>query len=77
MFVDGLTDAKQCEYSTLLRQKVESFVNVRGVRRDESSSLIRLADALAGFVRDAQGEHSEGVVMLYERAQRVGAIVAV
>jgi hypothetical protein len=77
VFVDGLNDKKQREYSALLRQQVESFVNVRGIKRDESSPLIRLADALAGFVRDAQGEHSEGVVVLFERAQRTGAIVAV
>jgi hypothetical protein len=38
-------------------------------RRDESDEFIRLADAMAGFVRDAlEGDQQMGV--LFERAKR-------
>jgi hypothetical protein len=42
-------------------------------RRDESDEFIRLADAMAGFVRDAlEGNQQMGV--LFERARRQGLI---
>lgn len=77
IFVDGLTDAMQKEYAKQLRKLVTSFVSVRGVPRDESEPLIRLADAVAGFVNHAQNEHSEAVVTLYERARSAGVLVGV
>ena len=77
VFVDGLNDKKRREYSTQVRGRVSSFVEIRGVHRDESNALIRLADAVAGFVRDAQDKDSSDVVALFERAKRTGVIVQV
>ncbi len=77
MFVDGLNDKKKREYSTQIRQRIASFVDVRGIARDESNPLIRLADALAGFVSDARDEDSMDVVVMFERAQRNGVLTRV
>ena len=57
IYVDGLSKTKRHEYAVNLRHLGLSVRQVRGIARDESNSLIRLADALAGFVRDAlEGE---------------------
>ena len=77
VLVDALPKKKESEYATQLRRRVTSSVNVRGVKRDESSPLIRLADALAGFVNDVQEEQSEEVVTLFARAQRAGMIAQI
>lgn len=73
VYVDGITQAKQAEYATELRK---AGVRVRRVHRarDESYALIRLADAVAGFVREVvEGEDKETVALL-ERAKRRGMI---
>jgi hypothetical protein len=77
VFVDGLNEKKKREYSAGIRARVSSFVDVRGVPRDESNALIRLADAVAGFVQDVADEESRDVMALFQRAQRLGAIVKV
>ncbi|MGH9855009.1 MAG: DUF3800 domain-containing protein [Blastocatellia bacterium] len=53
VFVDGLPKSKIKWFGTELRQRRIAVKKVRGVRREESSSLMRLADALCGFVRAA------------------------
>jgi hypothetical protein len=76
VYVDGITQNKQSEYATELRK-----AGIHGVRRvhrgqDESYPLLRLADALAGFIREAiEGEDLE-TVRLLEQAQRRGMITA-
>ncbi len=77
VFVDGLSHAQRREYSIQLRQRVASFLDVRGVARDESSPLIRLADALAGFVNDARDFENKDVVMLFGRVMARGVLVRV
>ncbi|HEY4361439.1 MAG TPA: DUF3800 domain-containing protein [Bryobacteraceae bacterium] len=49
--VDGLHESEVWHFSRVLRSLRVPVRKVRGVK-DESNSLIRLADALAGFVRD-------------------------
>ena len=68
IYVDGLAKAHRAEYRRALRQLGVSMGEVRGVRKDESSALIRLADALAGFVRDGQGAEDEEARMLLKRS---------
>jgi len=46
-------------------------------RRDENDPLTRLADALAGFLRDALGEESSEIVELFQAAKRRGILVEV
>lgn len=52
VLVDALSREGRREIGVLLRRRT-ARADVRGVSKDENSSLIRLADAIAGFVRDA------------------------
>ena len=57
VLVDGLARSERWRYARGLRNLSVSVDKVRGVR-DESDILIRLADALAGFVRNGiEGKH--------------------
>ena len=73
IYVDGLTKSKRHVYGSELRKLGIPTRKVQGVTRDESSALIRLADATAGFVRDALDEtaHHE-IKAMFEDAKRKG-----
>ncbi|MEK7111300.1 MAG: DUF3800 domain-containing protein [Patescibacteria group bacterium] len=77
VYVDGLSKTKRQEYGARLRHMGLSVRRVRGVVRDESNALIRLADAIAGFVRDAIDGKSEGIKKLFQEARRGGMLVEV
>lgn len=51
IIVDGLRASEVAHFAAALRQLRISVRKVRGMK-DESNSLIRLADAICGFVRD-------------------------
>jgi hypothetical protein len=53
VFVDGLQDSLIHRFGTELRHLRVRTKKVRGVRKDETDALIRLADALCGLVRAA------------------------
>ena len=75
VIVDGLSGRDVDRFKTRLRG---SGVNVRKVRgaRDESEPIVRLADAVAGFVRDfLQGQPY--APKLYEKAIREGIFVEI
>jgi len=60
IYVDGLTKSKRCEYSQRLHKYGIYTHKVQGVMRDENNSLVRLADSVAGFVRDVlDGDRGE------------------
>jgi hypothetical protein len=60
ILIDALSVKGRREIGAALRRH-KARVDVRGVRKDESDAFIRLADALAGFVRDAtEGYGEEG-----------------
>jgi len=63
--IDGLNDKERDRVRRGLRQLGIKYKKVRGAR-DESSSLVRLADAFAGFLRDAE----EGKVYAKELFER-------
>jgi hypothetical protein len=68
VFVDGLVYAERRRFAAGLRKLNVMVHKVQG-RRDESDEFIRLADAMAGFVRDAlEGDQQMG--RLFERAKR-------
>lgn len=50
--VDGLTKTKRGDYKTRLRKSNCPVRKVSGIRKDENEPLIRLADAVAGALRD-------------------------
>jgi hypothetical protein len=72
VFVDGLTRAAQQQVGLALRRMGCPVDKVRG-REDERDALIRLADALCGFVR-AQLDGEAAFAALWDEAARLGAI---
>ncbi len=76
IYVDGLTLKKQSEYSQQLRAR-----GLRGVRvhraTDQGHTLIRLADALAGLIRDAIDSDESEAAKVLRRGKRNGVIVEV
>ena len=62
VFVDGLPKSQTRWFGKALRELGIRTDKVRGVRREEADALMRLADALCGFVRaglTGQGEMAE------------------
>jgi len=72
VFVDGLNRSERQRFAAGLRRLNIKIRKVRGVR-DESEVFIRLADAMAGFVRDCL-EGSPIMKDLYRRAEKEGLI---
>lgn len=77
VYFDALAASKRYEYTRELRQLGVSVEKVRGVAKDESSPLTRLADAVAGFVRDVLEGQSGEPKTLFESAKQRGALVEV
>jgi hypothetical protein len=73
VFVDGLPGSKIQWFGNELRRLYVRTEKVRGVKDEESDSLMRLADALAGFVRAGLTDDHE-VNQLFEQARKQGAI---
>lgn len=77
VYIDGLRKTKRHEYGTRLRHLGLPVRRVRGVARDETNALTRLADAIAGFVRDALDGKSGEIKTLFQKAKRKGMIIEV
>jgi len=77
VYVDGLSKTKRHEYGVSLRRLGLPVRHLGGIARDESNALTRLADALAGFVRDALSGDSEEIKALFEKAKREEMLVEV
>jgi hypothetical protein len=73
VFVDGLPKSKTKWFGTELRHLHIRTKKVRGVRKEEADALIRLADALCGFVRAALSKGDDFMVLL-EKAKHEGYI---
>lgn len=54
VYVDGFTKSEIDKFKKILKPSMKARTFVKPIRRDESSSLIRLADALCGLLRDAE-----------------------
>ncbi|HRJ44265.1 MAG: hypothetical protein KJZ86_03045 [Caldilineaceae bacterium] len=75
VLIDGLSRSVEREVGRQLRRSGLSVQKVRGID-DESEPLIRLADALCGFVRN--GKEGNGVMaVLLERALSSGWLLEV
>lgn len=66
VFIDGLKRSERQRFATGLRKLKVKVNKVRGIR-DESDEFIRLADAVAGFVRDSL-ENNSIMAPLYKKA---------
>jgi hypothetical protein len=64
VFVDGLPHSRTKWFGAELRRLYVRTEKVRGVRDEESEPLMRLADALAGFVRAALTDDGEFLALL-------------
>lgn len=71
VLIDGLPRSQQRWVGSELRHLRIQVRKVRGARKDENDALIRLADAICGFVR-AGIEGNEEMRELYERAKQNG-----
>lgn len=74
VFVDGLPKTLTRWFGAELRHLHISTKKVRGVRREEADTLMRLADAIAGFVREAVSGNKD-MAHLLKKAKRKGIIV--
>lgn len=72
--IDGLNKVERNKVASALRQKGIRPKKIRGAR-DETEVLLRLADALCGFVRDSMEGWQEYRYLL-EKAERDGYVVA-
>jgi hypothetical protein len=74
IYVDALSKTHKNAYGAQLRRVGIHGHKVQGVARDENSALIRLADALAGFVRDALENKYPETTELFRAAVEKGVI---
>ena len=73
ILVDGLARSERQRFARRLRQHRIVIDKVRGLK-DESDALIRLADALAGFVRHSIEERHAGLQAMYAAALAEGTL---
>ena len=73
IYVDGLTRSKQSEYAVELRR---TGIHRASFHRatDQGSSLIRLADALAGLVREAEEDGDSEAVRVLNKGKNFKVI---
>ncbi len=64
--IDGLNKNKRQYYGSELRKLGVPTRKVQGVTKDENNALIRLADAIAGFVVDALSGKDAETLSLFQ-----------
>lgn len=72
VYIDALGGKERMEVAAGLRERHIKIKKVRGIS-DQSNALIRLADAVAGFVRDYL-EGNEEIKIIYKKALELGLI---
>lgn len=77
VYVDALSRTKRRSYMQGLRLLGVSVKDVRGIAKDENDALTRLADALAGFVRDALEDTESEMARVLNAHKRQGIVVEV
>ncbi len=77
VYVDGLSKSKRLEYRRQLRRLGVPIRQVRGITKDENNALTRLADAVAGLVRDATSGDNQEIEALFENGNRRGVLVEI
>lgn len=77
VYVDGLSKLKRKEYGARLRHMGLPVRRIKSIARDETNALTRLADSVAGFVRDAIDGKSEEIKELFTRAKKNGVLIEV
>lgn len=76
-FVSVLSKTKRQKYGSESRKLGVPTRKVQGVNKDENNALIRLADAIAGFIRDVmEGDRGE-ICQLHKEASKNGWLIEV
>lgn len=75
--VDALSKTKRREYAQMLRTIGILVRDVRGITKDETNAITRLADAVAGLVRDVHDQPNSEIADLFEVAKRKKIIIEV
>jgi hypothetical protein len=68
ILVDALSEKDQRFYGSQLHKLGIPSKKVKGIKRDESDALIRLADSICGFLRDVIEENDTRLSELYHKA---------
>lgn len=78
VYVDALSKTQRASYMRDLNKKWGiRGADMRGIAKDENEALVRLADAIAGFVRDILlgALDMQGAKALYEKAKQSGFLI--
>ena len=75
VYVDALAKSKRMEYRHGLKIAGVQMGGVKGIARDESNALIRLADALAGATRDALHDQHIEIEAVFTHAKKRGQVI--
>ena len=75
IYIDGLAKTKRGNYKTGLRKRSCPVRKVSGIRKDENEPLIRLADAVAGALRDLLEYEGSGLREILDLALQQGILV--
>lgn len=73
VLIDGLPRGREQVVGSLLRRRGIRIDKVRGVKKEENDTLIRLADALCGFIRLVLAGKAEAKT-LFDEAIRQGSL---
>lgn len=74
VLIDGLPRSKESTIRMQLNRHGIRIKKVRGVKKDENDALIRLADAICGFVRNALTRQTE-LRDLFQRGLSNGVLI--
>src|SRR5260221_3263138 len=77
IYIDGLKKNKRQYYGSELRKLGVPTRKVQGVTKDENNALIRLADAIAGFVVDALSGKDTETLSLFQQVRKRGQLIEV
>lgn len=77
VFVDGLPKSKTKWFGSNLRRMSIKVEKVRGVKKEEADAIMRLADAICGFVREARENKEDKFLSLYSRGVKNGFIIKI
>ncbi len=77
IYVDGLAKTKRHDYGAMLRHLGIPTHKVQGVSKDESNALIRLADAIAGFMRDIADGQTGKIKELFIKGKEASILIEV
>ena len=77
IYIDALGEKEQRVYGARLHALGIPSRKLKGIMRDESNGLIRLADSICGFMRDFIEIGDKKVVSIYEKAVHNGILIEV